>query len=142
MSKRRTSPIYVWPITPPVAMGPAVQYICMRKSVIGVEIMLPRVLVANLIWMVTCSVCSWGQQQAEMTSVIGVQEFPVVFQNSVTAGRMPVGTKIQAKLLSATLLHGNVLPRGAKFSGEVVVSQAKTRNQPSLLSVRMDSIGW
>ncbi len=42
----------------------------------------------------------------------------------------------------ATLLNGTVVPRNAKFSGEVVLSQAKTSNGPSLLSVRMDSVSW
>jgi len=82
-------------------------------------------MVANSILIVTCSVGSWGQPQAVTAPVIGVQEFPVVFQSSVTAGKTPVGTKIQAKLSIATLLNGTVVPRNAGFSGEIVVSQSQ-----------------
>jgi hypothetical protein len=102
--------------------------------------MLSRVVVASLILIVSCS--ATAQQQPATASVIGVQEFPVVFQQSVTAGRTPVGTKIQAKLTMATLLDGTVVPQNAEFSGEVVMSQARTENQPSRLSVRMDSVSW
>jgi hypothetical protein len=104
--------------------------------------MLPRVVLATLIWIVASSVGTWGQQEAGTASVIGVQEFPVVLQQSVTAGRTPVGTKIQAKLTMATLLNGTVVPQNAEFSGEVVLSQERTENQPSRLSVRMDSVSW
>ena len=102
-----------------------------------------RVLVANLIMIVAIATGSWGKQQAGATaSLIGMQEFPLVLQSSVLAGKTPVGTKIQAKLTIATLFNGNVVPRNAKFFGEIVVSQAKTKNQPSRLSVRMDSVRW
>jgi hypothetical protein len=97
---------------------------------------------AILICIVASSVDFWCQEESGTASVIGVQEFPVVFQESVTAGRTPVGTKIQAKLTMATLLNGIVVPQNAEFSGEVVLSQAKSKNQPSRLSVRMDSIIW
>jgi hypothetical protein len=104
---------------------------------------LARVLVASLIMIVACSSGSWGQQQPRATaSVIEVQEFPVVFQSSVTAGKTPVGTTIQAKLSIATLLNGIVVPQNAKFSGEIVVSQPRTKNQASRLSLRMDSVSW
>jgi hypothetical protein len=102
--------------------------------------MLSRVVVASLILIVSCSAS--GQQQAATASVIGVQEFPVVFLHSVSAGRTPVGTKIQAKLTIATLLNGTVVPQNAEFSGEVVMSQARTENRPSRLSVRLDSVSW
>jgi len=111
-------------------------------GLIGSRVMLPRVVVVSLILIVSCSARSSGQQKAGTTSVIGVQEFPVVFQQSVTAGRTPVGTKIQAKLTMATLLNGVVVPENAEFSGEIVISQARTENQPSRLSVRMDSLSW
>lgn len=65
----------------------------------------------------------------------------MVFQ-SITAGKTPIGTKIQAKLSIATLLNRTVVPRNAKFCGEVVVSEARTTNQPSRLSVRLDSVSW
>src|ERR1035438_6790331 len=100
--------------------------------------MLARVLVASLTIIVACSFGSSGQQQPRTTaSVIEVQEFPVVFERSVTAGKTPVGTTIQAKLSIATLLNGIVVPQNAKFSGEIVVSQARTKNQASRLSLQI-----
>lgn len=105
--------------------------------------MLARVLVASLMIIVACSSGSWAQQQPRTTaSAIEVQEFPVFFQRSVTAGKTPVGTTVQAKLSMATLLNGSVVPQNAKFSGEIVVSQARTKNQASRLSLRMDSVSW
>jgi hypothetical protein len=105
--------------------------------------MLARVLVASLMIIVACSSNSSGQQQPTTTAPGSeVQEFPVVFQRSVTAGKTPVGTTVQAKLSMATLLNGIVVPQNAKFSGEIVVSQARTKNQASRLSLRMDSVSW
>ena len=105
--------------------------------------MLARVLVASLMIIVACSSGSSGQQQPRMTApVSGAQEFPVVFQRSVTAGKTPVGMTVQAKLSMATLLNGIVVPQNARFSGEIVVSQARTKNQASRLSLRMDSVSW
>ena len=46
------------------------------------------------------------------------------------------------KRCTFTLLNGTVVPRDAEFSGEVVVSRANTRSEPSRLSVRMDSVSW
>ncbi len=105
--------------------------------------MLARAVVASLIIVVACSSGSSGQQQPKTTaSVIELQEFPVVFQRGVTAGKTPVGTTIQAKLSIATLLNGIVVPQNAKFSGEILASQARTKNQASRLSLRMDSVSW
>ncbi len=102
-----------------------------------------RVLVAILTMVVVVSAGSPGQQTNPTTgSMIGAQEFPVVFQSSVTAGKTPVGTTIQAKLSMATLLNGIVVPQNAEFSGEIVVSQARTKNQASRLSLRMDTVSW
>lgn len=69
-------------------------------------------------------------------------ELPVVLQQSITAGKTKVGTKVQARLVVATLLKGGVIPRDALISGEVVESLAKTDNQPSRLAIRMDSAEW
>jgi len=101
-----------------------------------------RLLVAFLICILVQSAGSSAQKQPRAGSVTGVQEFQVVFESSVTSGKTPAGTKIKARLSMATLLNGTVVPRNAKFSGEVVLSQAKTSNGPSLLSVRMDSVSW
>jgi len=63
-------------------------------------------------------------------------------QQSVAAGKTPVGSKIQAKLGLATLSQGTVIPRNAVFSGEVTESVAKTKADPSRLAIRMDSVQW
>lgn len=70
------------------------------------------------------------------------EEFPVVMQQNIVAGKTPPGTQIQAKLEVATLVNGKVVPRNAVLSGEVLVSSAKTSSDPSRLSVRMNSISW
>jgi len=69
-------------------------------------------------------------------------DFPVVLQQSVTAGKTPVGSKVQAKLTIATLLNGAVIPRNATLTGEVTESAAKTATDPSRLTIRMDSVEW
>ena len=81
-------------------------------------------------------------QQMPGGSIPTLHEFPVVMQQTVTAGKTAVGTKLTAKLLVATLVNGTVIPRNAVFSGEVVESAAKTATDPSRLSIRMNSIEW
>ena len=81
-------------------------------------------------------------QQPHTNPPATVQEFPVLLQQSVTAGKTLPGTRIQAKLWVATLLDGKVIPRNAVFSGEVVESVAKTATDPSRVSLRMDSVQW
>jgi hypothetical protein len=83
-----------------------------------------------------------GQQPPAPSGPAGVQEFPVMLQQSVAAGKTPVGAKIQAKLEVATLVAGTVIPRNAVFSGEVIESVAKTKTEPSRLAIRMDSVQW
>lgn len=83
-----------------------------------------------------------SQQKPAVASPLGAQEFPVTFQESVTAGKTPIGTKVQAKLGVATLVGGQVIPRNAVFSGQVVESVAKTKTESSRLAIRMDSVQW
>ena len=83
-----------------------------------------------------------GQQTPASAVVTGAEEFPVILQQGITAGKTPVGTKIQARLGTATLVNGAVVPRNAVFSGEVTVSSAKTKTDPSRLAVRMDTVQW
>ena len=87
-----------------------------------------------------CSSSLFGQQKAEPTTA--TPEFPALLQQNVTAGKTPVGTKIQAKLSMATLTNGTVIPKNAILSGEVVESVAKRGNEPSCLSLRMNSAQW
>jgi len=69
-------------------------------------------------------------------------EFPVIMKQNVVAGKAPVGTKVQAKLVVATLVGGVVVPQGAILSGEVTESVAKSATGPSRLAILMDSAQW
>lgn len=69
-------------------------------------------------------------------------EFPVIMRQNVAAGTTPVGTKVQAKLVIATLVDGVVVPQGAILSGEVTESVARSATHPSRLAIRMDYAQW
>ena len=73
-------------------------------------------------------------------------ELPVTMRQNVTAGTTAIGTKVQAKLLLATLVSGIVIPVDAVLSGEVTESAAKSlrdpSKDPSRLAIRMDSAQW
>jgi len=83
-----------------------------------------------------------GQQTPIAHSSAGAREFPVIMRQNVTAGRTPVGARVQAKLAVATLVDGVVVPRDAILSGEVTESVAKSATEPSRLAIRMDSAQW
>src|ERR1700674_3444869 len=87
-----------------------------------------------------------GQTRSQQTPIAhssaGAREFPVIMRQNVTAGRTPVGARVQAKLAVATLVDGVVVPRDAVFSGEVTESVAKSATDPSRLAIRMDSAQW
>jgi hypothetical protein len=70
------------------------------------------------------------------------QEFPVYLRQNVVAGQTPVGSKVEAKLVIATLVSGKVVPAGATLLGEVLASEAKTAGKPSRLAIRVDSARW
>src|ERR1700722_10833768 len=89
-----------------------------------------------------CASALIGQQKPLAAAPPGVQEFPVVMQQNVAAGKTPVGTKVQAKLEAATLAGGKVIPKNAVFSGEGIESVAKTKADPPRLAIRMDSVFW
>ena len=69
-------------------------------------------------------------------------ELPIVLRQTVEAGKTAVGTKVEARLVMATMTKGGVLPRGAVISGEVTESVAKSGNSLSRLAIRMDSAQW
>ncbi len=98
--------------------------------------------VSSLILCVFSSTTILSQQKPAASAPPGVQEFPVVMQQNIAAGKTPVGTKIQAKLEVATFIDGTVVPRNAVFTGEVVESAAKTAADPSRLAIRIDSVLW
>lgn len=103
--------------------------------------MLRPCLFSNLVLSVFFS-ASMLAQQNQPPAAGTAQEFPVMLEQNVIAGKTPEGTKVQAKLSIATLVNGTVVPRNAVFSGEVTESAAKTKDQPSKVSVRMDSVAW
>jgi hypothetical protein len=98
--------------------------------------------VSTLVLWVGCSALLSGQQKSASPTSPAAEEFPVMLQQSVTAGKTPPGTKVQAKLGVATLVSGTVIPRNAVFSGEVIESVAKTKSDPSRIAIRMDSVQW
>lgn len=69
-------------------------------------------------------------------------ELPIILRQTVEAGKTAVGTKVEARLVMATMIKGAVLPRGAVISGEVTESVAKSDNSPSQLAIRVDSAQW
>lgn len=106
------------------------------------SILTPSLLVA--VWCIS-SVAQQSpnatRQQPAFVPAAG-QEFPVTLQQNIVAGKTPVGSRIQAKLGEATLVKGNVVPRNAVMSGEVVESVAKSDAAASRLSLRLDSAQW
>jgi hypothetical protein len=103
--------------------------------------MVRPVLLISLVLIAVFPAASQSQQNQPSPGNT-TQEFPVILQQNIVAGKTPVGTKVQAKLSIATLVNGTVVPRNAVFSGEVIESAAKTKNAPSRLSLRMDSVAW
>ena len=105
-----------------------------------------RALLAVLI-VAACSV-GMARQQAPAapspptSTPSSVTEFPVNLLQDVKAGKTPVGTKVQAKLLVATLVNGTVFPKNTVFSGEVTESVAKSATSPSRVGIRMDLAQW
>jgi len=63
-------------------------------------------------------------------------------RQNITAGKTQVGTRVQAELVIATMSNGTVVPRGAILTGEVTQSVAKSKSEPSRLSIRIDSAQW
>lgn len=98
--------------------------------------------VLSVVWFFSLSCMLPGQQNPAVSVSTTAQEFPVVMQQSVAAGKTAVGTKVRAKLEIATLVDGTVLPRNAMLTGEVTESAAKTAHDPSRLGIRMDSAEW
>src|SRR5437660_9320437 len=97
----------------------------------------------SILVLVACSSIRLASQQKPEAPVSGgIQEFPVILQENVIAGRTPAGTKVQAKLAIATMVNGVVVPRNANFTGEVVESSPKAGKEPSRISICMDSVNW
>ena len=88
------------------------------------------------------SVTLFSQQMPPPPSPSAGTEFPVIMRQNVTAGKTPVGAKVRASLVVATLVNGVVVPKDAVLSGEVIQSVAKSAAEPSRLALRMDSVQW
>ncbi len=102
--------------------------------------MFPRIVFGSLFLGMLLPISMLAQQTpAPAAAVI---EFPVMLKQNVVAGKTAVGTKVQAKLMMATLQNGTVIPKNALFSGEVVESAAKSATTPSRLAIRMDTATW
>jgi hypothetical protein len=83
-----------------------------------------------------------SQQPKVVPSTTVGYELPVTMRQNVVAGKTPVGTKVEAKLVVATLVNGTVVPREAILSGEVTESAEKSANVPSRLAIRLNSAQW
>jgi hypothetical protein len=95
-----------------------------------------------LLAVVLGSVALFAQQTpAAPGSAAGI-EFPVIMRQNVIAGKTPVGTKLQAQVVLATMADGVVVPKDAILSGEVTESVKKSGTDPSRLAIRMDSAQW
>jgi hypothetical protein len=101
-----------------------------------------RTLFALVVVIALCGSVSLGQQKSTAPSSLPLREFPVVMQQSVEAGKTPVGTKVQAKLAVATTFHGVVIPRNAVVTGVVFESVRKSASSPSRLGIRMENAKW
>ena len=104
--------------------------------------MYKRMAVTASILSIFASIALFARQNPAPASSSAPQEFPVVLQQSVVAGKTPVGSKIRAKLTVATLVGSTVVPRNAVLSGEVIESVANSATTPSRLAIRMDSAQW
>lgn len=104
--------------------------------------MFSRRLVVHGAMLAFCSAAVVGQQKSTAPSSLVLREFPVVLQQSVEAGKTPVGTQVRGRLATATLFHGTLIPRNAVFSGVIFESAAKTTKSPARLGIRMQTAQW
>lgn len=100
-------------------------------------------LVAYAVFAVVLNVPAALSQRTPIASgsPVGL-ELPVTLRQNVAAGTTPVGTRIQAVLVMATMVDSVVVPQGAILSGEVTESVAKSKTEPSRLAIRVDSAQW
>lgn len=96
----------------------------------------------SVLTVVLGSVALLGQRTPAAPGSAAGFEFPVIMRQDVTAGKTPVGTKIQAQLVMATMTDGVVIPKDAILSGEVTESVKKSATDPSRLAIRMGSAQW
>lgn len=81
-------------------------------------------------------------QESKPASSVPLREFPVVLQQTVEAGKTPVGAKVIGKLAVATTFRGIVIPQDAVVTGVVFESVRKSSTTPSRLGIRMENAKW
>src|SRR5438876_10728837 len=81
-------------------------------------------------------------QKVPASSQPALHEFPLTLQQSIESGKAKIGTKVQAKLATATLFQGTVIPKSALFSGVVIESDPKTAKERAKLAIRMETAEW
>lgn len=101
-------------------------------------------MIRRYIWLihVFVGVLAVAQQPKTNSGAHPVQEFPVVLQENVIAGKTPVGTPVHTKLMLATLVNGVVVPQDAVLSGRVEESTPKTGPGPCRLKIHLDMAQW
>lgn len=99
-------------------------------------------LLFSLVLASTMAPLCFGQNAPGPAAPKQGQELPIILHKGVTAGKTPAGTKVQAELVMATLVNGTVIPKKAILSGEVIESAAKSRTEPSRISIRINSATW
>ena len=104
--------------------------------------MLSRRLVVTAAIIGFCSAALIAQQSRPASSSGVLREFPVILQQSVEAGKTPVGTEIKGRLAVATQFHGTLIPRDAVVSGVIFESVRKSAKGPSRLGIRMENAKW
>jgi len=113
------------------------------KVVLGSAVLLSQLLSSQLLSsQLLLSQVSHAQPAPATRNLPAGLEFPVIMRQTVAAGKTPVGTKVQAKLVVATMVSGGVIPQGAILPGDVTESVAKSATDPSRLAIRMDSAQW
>ncbi len=106
------------------------------------SVMLTSFLSRILILLSLCSGFAISQEQPSASRPLSALELPVIFQQSITAGKTAAGTKVQAKLQVATLMGHTVIPRDSILEGEVIESVSKSKTAPSILAIRITSVQW
>jgi hypothetical protein len=107
----------------------------------GMPMFIRRILVQSAVlgfW----SAAALAQKIPPSSPQPALHEFPLTLQQSIESGKAKIGTKVQAKLATATLFQGTVIPRNALFSGVVVESDAKTAKERAKLAIRMETAEW
>jgi hypothetical protein len=104
--------------------------------------MFHRRLVATAAIIGVCAAALIAQQSRPVSSSGVLREFPVILQQSVEAGKTPVGTEVKGRLAVATQFHGTLIPRDAVVSGVIFESVRKSAKGPSRLGIRMENAKW